>query len=69
MNKKSKIRVIKKNRPEAVRKPAPAADEPRETTSREIVSTVSDWVNELRRKREDTVGTFEPFFSRARNEA
>ena len=62
--KKLKIRVIKKNEVRQVQKPAAPQIDEKESAKREIVSTVSDWVNELRRQRTDSSVAVDTFSSR-----
>jgi len=62
--KKPKIRVIKKNEAKQVKKPVAPPEDNKESAKREIVSTVSDWVNELRRQRTDSSVAIDTFHSR-----
>jgi hypothetical protein len=68
-NKRVKIKVIKKNEVRQVEKPAVSKEEEKESNRREIVSTVSDWVNELRHRRTDSSVAIDTFFSRVPQKA
>ncbi len=50
MSEKKTIRVIKKDERNLKQKPAPKEVTPRQT-AREMVQTVTNWVNELQQKR------------------
>ena len=50
MSEKKTIRVIKKDERTRKQKPAPKEATPRQT-AREMVQTVTNWVNELQQKR------------------
>ena len=62
--KENKIKVIKKNDVRQVERPPVSKEEKSESVRREIVSTVSDWVNELRRDRTNTGAATDRFFSK-----
>jgi hypothetical protein len=69
MKEKTKIKVIKKNRPAAVVKQVPPKKEEKATTRRHMVSTISDWVNELRKDKETSNVPHETFVSRSGQKA
>jgi hypothetical protein len=50
MSEKKTIRIIKKGQVKREQKPAPQANSARET-AREMVKTVTNWVNEVQHKR------------------
>jgi hypothetical protein len=61
MNKKQKIKIIKKSDPEITQTP-PIEDEkrPEKNTSRKISSTVSEWIKEFQQRRyEESMLTFD----------
>lgn len=61
--KKARIKVIKKGEVRQVEKPTVSKEDEKESTRREIVSTVSDWVNELRDRRTDSALAIDQLFS------
>lgn len=64
MTAKAKIKVIKKGELKAaVKQEKPAVNE-KKTAAREMVATVTNWVNDFQqRKREETRQAIETFFS------
>ncbi len=63
MTAKAKIKVIKKGEAKAAETPAKTELKPKQA-AREMVSTVSNWVNEFQqRRREETKQAIENFFS------
>ena len=50
MSEKKTVRIIKKGQVKREQKPAPQANSARET-AREMVKTVTNWVNEVQHKR------------------
>ncbi|HMO81677.1 MAG TPA: hypothetical protein PKD24_12885 [Pyrinomonadaceae bacterium] len=64
MTNKAKVRVIKKNDIAVKNKPAPAETKSKREAAREMVSTVSTWVNDFQsRKRDETKIAFEQLFA------
>jgi hypothetical protein len=64
MNGKSKIKVIKKGKLQTNRKPVVTARSSKKESAREMVSTVTTWVSELKhRKRDETRQAIEKFFN------
>jgi hypothetical protein len=60
----SKIKVIKKGDAKPAPEPAPVKPVSKKAAAREMVSTVSDWVSDLkRRKQDETKMTLEAFFT------
>ncbi len=63
MTAKAKIKVIKKSEIKIVEKPIEIEQKPKQA-AREMVSTVSNWVNEFQqRRREETKQAIEKFFT------
>ena len=69
VKKKLKIKVIKKNEVVKVQKPEPPQEEDKDSAKREIVSNVTEWVNELRRQRTDSAVAEDIFSSRVLQKA
>lgn len=69
VKKKLKIKVIKKNEVVKVQEPAPPQEEDKDSAKREIVSNVTEWVNELRRQRPDSAVAEDTFSSRVLQKA
>ncbi|MDQ2746654.1 MAG: hypothetical protein M3T96_05280 [Acidobacteriota bacterium] len=63
MSEKAKIRIIKKGEAKTSDKPAVTEKKPQQA-AREMVSTVSNWVNEFQqRRRDETKQAIEKFFA------
>ena len=63
MNAKAKIKVIKKSEVKAAEKPV-VIEKKSNQAAREMVSTVSNWVNEFQqRRRDETKQAIEKFFT------
>jgi len=63
MNAKAKIKVIKKSELKAAEKPV-VIEKKSNQAAREMVSTVSNWVNEFQqRRRDETKKAIEKFFT------
>lgn len=60
----NKIRVIKKGRQKKVVNPTPAIPESEARSERAMVTTISDWVNELRSERKSPHALPDRFVSR-----
>lgn len=64
MTAKPKIKVIKKGEVKPSEKPVVTEKQSKQTQAREMVSTVSNWVNDFQqRKRVETRQAFENLFS------
>lgn len=64
MENKMKIKVVKKAEVSEIRKPVKKAVISKRAAAREMVSTVSTWVNDFQaRKRDETKMAFEQLFS------
>ena len=64
MTAKAKIKVIKKGDIKSVETPLKVEKKSKQEAAREMVSTVSNWVNEFQhRKREETKKAFESLLS------
>ncbi len=64
MTTKAKIKVIKKSEMKKIRKPEIIEKKSKQEVAREMVSTVSEWVSDLqKRKRGETKQAIEKFFS------
>jgi hypothetical protein len=64
MTTKSKIKVIKKGEVNHSKLPVKVVKNTKQAAAREMVSTVSSWVNEFQnRKREETKMAFETMFA------
>lgn len=64
MTAKAKIKIIKKSEIKSVENPQKPSKKTKQEAAREMVSTVSNWVNEFQqRKREETKNAFEHFLS------
>lgn len=64
MTAKAKVRVIKKNEIKTVSEPVKVEKKATKAAAREMVSTVSNWVNDFQqRRREETKQAIEKFFS------
>lgn len=64
MTAKAKIKVIKKGELKAAVKQVKPAVNEKKTAAREMVTTVSNWVNDFQqRKRDETRQAIETFFS------
>lgn len=61
---KKKIKVIKKGEVREVKKPTVSKEDESESAKREIVSTVSGWVNDLRKERGKTSVAVDTFSSK-----
>lgn len=63
MTAKAKVKVIKKSELKMVESPAAVEKKPTQA-AREMVSTVTNWVNDFQqRRREETKSAIEKFFS------
>lgn len=64
MTAKAKIKVIKKSEVKAAEKPVIVEKKSKQESAREMVSTVTSWVNDFQhRKREETRQAIEKFFT------
>lgn len=64
MTAKAKIKVIKKGEAKSVAEPVEFEKKPTKVAAREMVATVSNWVNDFQqRRREETKQAIEKFFS------
>jgi hypothetical protein len=64
MTAKAKIKVIKKGELKSVEKPVKVQKTTPQASAREMVSTVSNWVNDFQqRRRDETKQAIEKFFS------
>lgn len=64
MTAKAKIKVIKKSDITIVEKPVEKKEETAKASAREMVSNVTNWVNDFQqRRREETKQAIEKFFS------
>lgn len=64
MSAKPKIKVIKKGQVKAAVKPEVTEKKSKQAAAREMVSTVSNWVNDFQhRKRSETRNAFEQLFA------
>ena len=64
MTAKAKIKVIKKSELKNVEMPAPVEKKRAQVAAREMVSTVSNWVNDFKqRRRQETKQALEKLFS------
>ena len=64
MTAKAKIKVIKKSEVKTAEKPVVVEKNSKQAAAREMVSTVSNWVNDFhQRKRDETRQAIEKFFT------
>lgn len=63
MSDKKTVRIIKKGQVKREQKPAPQANSARET-AREMVKTVTNWVNEVQHKRREETANALKFLSK-----
>lgn len=64
MTSKAKIKIIKKSELKNIEAPKPIKRKNKQQAAREMVSTVSNWVNDFQhRRREETKQAFENLFS------
>lgn len=64
---KMKVKVIKKGEQKAAEAPKKPVVKAKQKAAREMVSTVTNWVNEFQqRKRDETKTAFETFLSQPR---
>jgi hypothetical protein len=64
MNRKIKIKVIKKDEMKTGDEPVTTETPPEQEDASKLASTVSDWVNEFKQRRlEETASAMEQFYS------